>query len=222
MTYLSLSSDLVAFWRPYLSLRSALIQKNLAKNIHKAWRGLKISLSVTLTPLSSLCVLSALGHSSPNTFFLVKIFLSPVWPVRPSALYPRPPIWGRSESFWPRLIAQSEKEHKPHKYSLTLEIIRSVMQINKYIRLYLRGKECRLIQQKLPERMDFKGKWKLKSRPRLWSLKSYWRSLLLGVLAFGRKPFSEPHSKVWTGKRFFGNKINEWKNTKDNSFSNHI
>lgn len=56
------------------------------------------------------------------------------------------------------LIAQLEKEHKPHKYSLTLEIIRSVMQINKYIRSYPKRKECSLIQKKLPERMDFKGK----------------------------------------------------------------
>ena len=143
-------------------------------------------------------------------------------PVRLSALYPRPPIWGRSESFWPRLIAQSEKEHKPHKYSLTLEIIRSVMQINKYIRLYPRGRECRLIRQKLPERMDFKGKWKLKSWPWLWSLKSYWCSLLLGVLAFGRKPFSEPHSKVWTGKRFFGNKIRVKKHKRQHFFKSHL
>ena len=45
------------------------------------------------------------------------------------------------------LIAQLEKEHKPHKYSLTLEIIRSVMQINKYIRSYPKRKECSLIQK---------------------------------------------------------------------------
>lgn len=58
------------------------------------------------------------------------------------------------------LIAHLEKEHKPHKESPPLEIPRSVMQINKHTRSYPRRKQHSLLLQKLPERMDFKGKWK--------------------------------------------------------------
>lgn len=95
------------------------------------------------------------------------------------------------------------------------------MQINKYIRSYPKRKECSLIQKKLPERMDFKGKWKLKSQPWLWTPLKAPDALCckvyhLRALLFGKQPHSVPHSKVGTAptRAFFI--IKSFKKQKDN------